>query len=336
MSVHTIIVGGGLTGLIAARELQARGISYLLIEKSEAVGGRLSTSETDDGLADDGAQFFSAREADFRAEVQQWLDEDLVFELGTEWSDGSIKRTVPNAEMRYAVRGGMVKLAQNIAAGLHNVETSVSVQDIRYQGNMWYVTFGGDRVAEGKHLVLTPPVPISLALLADVPLDRALRIELERIHYVPNLTALFTVEGDTLLPESGGVQLTSEESDILRWVGDNAIKTERDSTHVLTVQARRIYSQKNYEQPDDVILAALQDALTPYLTEDANVTNATLKRWQYGSPLTTYPHETLANDDGTLIFAGDAFGGRARLEGAYLSGLAVAKRLSNVKEPTSQ
>ncbi|MEF8823507.1 MAG: FAD-dependent oxidoreductase [Desulfohalobiaceae bacterium] len=51
-----VIVGGGLTGLACARELQARGISWTLLEAGDRVGGRVRTDRVDGYLLDRGFQ----------------------------------------------------------------------------------------------------------------------------------------------------------------------------------------------------------------------------------------------------------------------------------------
>lgn len=51
-----VIVGGGLSGLACARELQARGISWTLLEAEDRVGGRVRTDQVDGYLLDRGFQ----------------------------------------------------------------------------------------------------------------------------------------------------------------------------------------------------------------------------------------------------------------------------------------
>jgi len=327
MTVHTIIVGAGLSGVTATRELQSQGLSYVLIEKAPVVGGRLSTVNLANGVADDGAQFFSARDDAFIEQVQTWQSDGLIFEMGTEWSDGSIKKTVPNAELRYAFHGGMVNMAQTIASDLRAVETGLAVQSIRFVNNIWYVTAANDRVFKGENLILTAPVPQSLALLSEVSLSTQTSQQLARIHYSPNLTAIFALDGETELPVSGGVQLADDDS-ILHWIVDNQVKGISD-TSLITVQAKRIYSKDNFASDDETLLSEMRDALQPYLKPETKITASQLKRWQYSSPITTYPQSALQDETTGLVFAGDAFGGRGRIEGAYLSGLAAARITTN-------
>ncbi|MBM3461992.1 MAG: FAD-dependent oxidoreductase [Armatimonadetes bacterium] len=47
---RVIVVGGGLTGLIAARELEKRGIDTVLIEAADRLGGRVATAHYGHGL----------------------------------------------------------------------------------------------------------------------------------------------------------------------------------------------------------------------------------------------------------------------------------------------
>ena len=62
-----------------------------------------------------------------------------------------------------------------------------------------------------------------------------------------------------------------------------------------------------------------------HLAKGAKIKEEQLKKWRYSIPLTTHPHDILQATDFPLIFAGDAFGGRGRVEGAYLSGLKAGK-----------
>ncbi len=53
-----IIIGGGVAGINCARHLQKKGISYYLVEKTEALGGRIKTDHYKGFLLDHGFQVF--------------------------------------------------------------------------------------------------------------------------------------------------------------------------------------------------------------------------------------------------------------------------------------
>ena len=55
-SPDVFIVGAGLAGLCCARELQAKGVSFQILEASDGIGGRVRTDEVDGFLLDRGFQ----------------------------------------------------------------------------------------------------------------------------------------------------------------------------------------------------------------------------------------------------------------------------------------
>ena len=105
-----------MSGLMAANVLLDRGHTVQVIDKGRSVGGRLATRRIGaSGLADHGAQFFTVRTAALQGYVDRWRAQSLVYVWGTGWSDGSLKRTAGDGHPRYAVRGGMNKLAKRLA-----------------------------------------------------------------------------------------------------------------------------------------------------------------------------------------------------------------------------
>jgi monoamine oxidase len=53
-----IIIGGGISGLSAARRLAQAGLSVKVLEASDRAGGRMCTVQTPAGQVELGAQFF--------------------------------------------------------------------------------------------------------------------------------------------------------------------------------------------------------------------------------------------------------------------------------------
>ena len=56
MPEPVVIIGGGLAGLTCAKILHADGTEFILLEGSDAVGGRVRTDEVDGFLLDRGFQ----------------------------------------------------------------------------------------------------------------------------------------------------------------------------------------------------------------------------------------------------------------------------------------
>ena len=330
-----LIVGAGMAGLMAAHVLKRQRLGVTVVDKGRSVGGRLATRRVGPGRADHGAQFFTVRSSEFQGLVEGWLAEGLVYRWSTGWSDGSLYSALPDGHPRYAVRGGMNALAKYLAQGL---DTHVDVRLVRVEldGSGWRCEDEKGQIFVSQTLVLTPPVPQSLALLdaGGVELASDDRSALERIEYAPCLAGLFWLDGQVRLPDPGAVQ--SPDSDI-SWIADNQRKGISPEATIVTVHAGPALSRQLFEASEREGLATLQAGLKPYLDQKVRIVEAQLKRWRYAMPNELYPERCLmARGLPTLVFAGDAFGG-PRVEGAALSGLfagqSIAERLSIPPEP---
>ena len=72
-----IIIGAGIAGCNAAKQLSEYGFDVQVLEKSRGAGGRMSTKRMNGTRADHGAQYFSAKTAIFKTQVELWLEKDL-------------------------------------------------------------------------------------------------------------------------------------------------------------------------------------------------------------------------------------------------------------------
>ncbi|MBA3871505.1 MAG: FAD-dependent oxidoreductase [Anaerolineae bacterium] len=329
-SSDVLIIGAGLSGLSAAHELSEHGLSVTLVDKGRSVGGRLATRRIGDGLADHGAQFFTARSEDFQLEVDKWVAEKIVYIWSNGFSDGIRTKEQFDNHPRYATNGGMNALAKYLAQQLSdktNICTDVKIVSISAKDDGWQAQDDKGNLYTAKALLLTPPVPQSLTLLGDLrdklnPHDKK---ALERIKYAPCITGLFRVEGDVNLPEPGALQRPQA---VLSWIADNQRKGISPQAHIITVHAAGNISQNLWDQPEAAALDFVRQQFEEFLAEDATIVKAELKRWRYSQPTILHPERYLmAQGLPPLAFAGDAFS-EARVEGAFLSGLAVGEALA--------
>ncbi len=70
MKVDVIVIGAGLSGLACALTLQARGLTPLVLEASDGIGGRVRTDQHQGFLLDRGFQVLQT----WYPEAQRWLD----------------------------------------------------------------------------------------------------------------------------------------------------------------------------------------------------------------------------------------------------------------------
>lgn len=327
MDTDVIVIGAGLAGLVAAQEIEAAGKTVIVLDKGTSVGGRLATRRIQNGLADHGAQFFTVRTPEFQKRVDDWMARDLLAIWGYGWSDGSMKRSANDGHPRYIAKSGMNALAKDLAASLKDVRTNVTVNSIHWRGDSWQVMDSNNLSLSSRVLILTAPVPQSLDLLVEVPLKEKDKQALEHIQYAPCIAGLFVIEGEVNLPEPGALQ---DFNQTVYWIADNQAKGISPNERVITLHVEERYSRQHYDAPDAEILEMLTDSLKKYLGDDATIKESQVKRWRYSLPLTTHPYDVLKAENLPLLFAGDAFGGRARVEGAYLSGLAAGKTIAEL------
>ena len=320
-----IIVGAGFSGVVAAHTLQANGYNVTVLDKGRSVGGRMATRRIQEGRADTGAQFFTVRTPEFQQIVDEWLAAELVHIWGRGWSDGSLQTPGKDGYPRYVGTDGMNALVKNLAQDLSDVRVNVKVKSIVKQDDGFVLHDEDGQTYNGDALILTPPVPQTLALLdaGNIELEVTDREALERIDYGPCLCGLFVVEGDVFLPEPGAMQNFEM---VVYWMADNQRKGITGN-RIITVHTGAEYSREYYDDPAEKNLAFLRDALGFYLAPDSKIVEEQLKKWRYSIPLVMHPEDCLSATGFPLVFAGDAFGGRGRVEGAFLSGLAAAKAI---------
>jgi len=324
--LDVIVIGAGISGLLAAAGLQSGGARVLVLDKGRGVGGRLATRRTDSGVFDHGAQFFTARDPQFRSRVEEWQAAGIVkaWATGFALADGTFKR---DGETRFCGVSGMSSIAKHLAHGL-DVRVNAKVVRVQTEGRGWVVTTDAGERFSGRALLLTPAVPQSLELLAtgDFLLPEPVRGELRQIAYAPCLAVLAQLSGPSRIPDPGGLWFEGEP---ISWMADNQRKgVSSGAGAAVTIHAGPQFSRAHWESPEGEVTATLLAAAAPWL---GNVPVQTqLHRWRYSLPLRVHPERcVVVREPAPLVFAGDAFGG-PRVEGAALSGLAAGAALAKL------
>jgi predicted NAD/FAD-dependent oxidoreductase len=313
------IVGAGLAGLVAGRDLAARGHDVVLFDKGRSPGGRLATRRIGGATVDHGAQFFTVRSEAFAARVHEWQLTGLV----VEWCRGF--GPAPDGYPRYRVTGGMNALAKELARPL-DVRTSSRVFALRPTAAgatrpPWAIVTDDGAATDVDAAVVTCPVPQSFSLVVDS--GATLPTVLRSTDYDRTLALLAVLDGPSAVPPPGGVQ---QPDDTFTFVADNEAKGLSDLP-ALTLHANPEWSAAWWDRPSDEAHAALRALATPWLGASAIVASQ-LKRWRFATPRAIWPDPCwVAEGVPPLVLAGDAFAG-PRVEGAALSGAAAAAALT--------
>jgi renalase len=322
-----IIVGAGLSGLLAASTLQPEGWDVTVLDKGRDVGGRMATRRIGTGIFDYGAQFFTVRGERFAGLLEDWLGAGVA----TEWTRGfadSEGRPNEDGYPRYRGAEGMTSIPKYISRGL-DVRTGERAVRIYDNDDGWEVVCESGLRVSGNALVLAAPAPqaVDLALSGSYSLPDDARSHLEAVSYDPCLALMVLLDGSTGVPEPGGMQIKGEPLD---WICDNRRKGISEAP-ALTVHAGPGWSRSHFEDDEMEITESMISRAGGHLGTDLApaVIETSLARWRYSWVKNPHPDPCLvASDDPPLVFCGDAFG-QPKVEGAVLSGLAAADHLQS-------
>ncbi len=297
----------------------------MVFEKSPQVGGRMATLRLGSATFDLGAQFFTVRSERFGSLVDEWLEAGVAQEWTRGFADAQGRHN-RDGYPRYRGLQGMTSIPTHLARGL-DLRTGQTVVEVNARGEAWEVRTESGAQETGAALLLTAPVPQSLALAGsgnfELPMEA--RRRLDRISYDPCLALSVVVDGPTGVPEPGGVQIKGEPLD---WIGDNKRKGISEAPGI-TIHAGPGWSREHFDADEAEITASLLRFAGNQLGFDPvpRVVETSLTRWRYSWVSRSHPEPCLlASETPPLLFAGDAFGG-AKVEGAALSGLTAADRL---------
>ena len=319
--MRIVVIGAGLSGLVAARELTAAGADVTVLERGRSPGGRLATRRIGEATFDHGAQFFTVRTPAFGTTVERWIERGLV----TVWNHGFGD---PDGHPRYCAPRGMSSLAKDLAAtvveGLGGgsagcIEFNTMAFAVRRTDDGLRVIVDDGSARPADAVISTCPLPQTFSLLVDAGID--FDEQVFRTDYARTLTLLAVLDGPPVDLPAGGRQL---DGPVLSFVGDNASKGV-SVVPALTAHASDEWSAAHWDDDDDAILAALGDAAAPWIGE-ASIVERQLKRWRFATPLSISDDPCWVSPSRDIVAAGDAFAG-PRVEGAHNSGLAAAHTL---------
>lgn len=311
MNNSTVIIGAGISGLVLARRLAAAGASVVVLEKSRGYGGRMATKRLGEAVFDHGAQYFTARSPELAGLAEDWLRRGLL----KNWPDTPHRRWVGGA--------GMTAVPKALAEGLEILREHKVTAARRHACGCWELDVEDQGLVRAERLLFTCPVPQALAVLkagaVDLPLSAG--AALEALTYDPCLALLVVLAGPSAVPAEG-VAFTEGP---VRWLADNVKKGVRQNAPAaVTVHASAGFSAVNYGRPEAEVAGLLLPVIGRWL--GAPVVSVMLHRWKFSEPRTTHAERCVWLPGLGLGFAGDAFGG-PKVEGAVLSGLALAERV---------
>jgi predicted NAD/FAD-dependent oxidoreductase len=323
-AVRVAIVGAGISGLMCARRLLENGVDVTVFEKSRGVGGRMATRRTAEGLQfDHGAQYFTVRDPRFESYVQSWMKNEIV----APWEGRICTLTNGRIEWkqdttpRFVGVPGMNAICRSLAAGL-NIQFRTKVEPPVVNQGCWQVSDDqGKQLGEFDCFITSAPAPQSAELLAAAP---DLQQKAMRAKMLGCWAVMFAFDDSLKLPFDGAFVHQSP----LSWIARNSGKPERGGDQESWVlHGSPLWSGEFLDnQPDDVLPKLLDAFWQATCATPSTPVYATSHRWRYAIPPEPLDSRCLFDPQFGIGACGDWCSG-PRIEGAFLSGMAIADRV---------
>ncbi len=315
------IIGAGISGLSCATSLQAAGHAVTVFDKSRGPSGRMSTRREADWQCDHGAQYFTARDPAFRAEVSRWQQAGVA----ALWSprlvvlgDAAMHQPEPGLE-RFVGTPRMSAPGRWLADAL-TLKTQATIEQLHGEAA------GGKRVSaeQGSIDVVLDAVLLALPAPQAASLLKTPAPALAAVAEGANMRgcwALMLRFAETLsLPFDAAFVNVGP----LRWIARDRSKPGREGIETWLLHASAEWSEAHIEETAEQVAAQL---IAEFVKLGGVAPQAwTAHRWRYAD---TAPPLTLTCAwDGHigLGLCGDWLN-CGKVEGAWLSGRALAQQV---------
>lgn len=341
------IIGAGVSAAAAVSVLKQYPCQISVFEKSRGPGGRMSSKRALAGSLDLGAQYFTAREPGFIAQVKSWCDQGLVqqwvmqpwvFEQGVlSRSDDQQQRYVGTSTMHQMLVPAFADVECHYQSKINELSYITSNVSSHSQGQWQLCSEQGECYGGFDALLLTCPPEQSYQLLLGAPVCA----QIPRQSLLPCWAVLL----ELATPTDVSMDAIFVKDGAASWIARQSTKPGRQSARLRDVaQAPEQwvlhfsaeFSEQELEASAERISELAATELSRVLGRTVDVAAALCHRWLYASynPAVA-PCGVLHDAKMQLVLAGDwTLGGR--VENAWLSGVSAAEQLLNTRQRQAQ
>lgn len=321
MNPDVIVIGAGWAGLTAATALNEAGMRSLVLEKSRGPGGRSSTRREGSARFDHGAQYFSARSAQFARHLQQWKDAGWVEPWNPRLAvlGGADGHSDPGSTNRFVAVPGMNGVCKQLAETL-DCRFQSRVTAIEHDSEWRIQLADSDEVLTSSRLLITAPPAQTAELLGE---SHPLYAELSRIELLPSIATMLSFDQDF---DTGFDAAFVNNANPIDWIACNSSKPQRSGNHWV-LHAGPAWSAAHLDRPFDELAETLFTAFDDLLEFDLPEPTLCLAHcWRYALGHSEQNQGCLSLAGQRLAIAGDWLAG-SRIEGAWSSGEKAARWL---------
>ncbi|MFN3617663.1 MAG: NAD(P)/FAD-dependent oxidoreductase [Aquabacterium sp.] len=330
--LHVAVIGAGMAGLSCATALHQAGCRVTIFDKSRGPSGRMSTRRAEGWQCDHGAQYFTARDAAFAAQVHGWLEAGCVApwsprlrawsrEEGWSQPSDSVTRwvgvprmTAPAAAMSTALKdAGHPLHLQHTVTGLQRTPAGWRLQVAEAEAA------GMD--SEFDAVVLAVPSPQAAPLLQPVAPAWAAEVQAVRMR---GSWALM-VRYEQPVASQLGWDAAFVNTPPLRWLACDSHKPARPTDpETWLLHADADWSDAHIEDPPESVATTLLAAAAELGLPASQAWTA--HRWRYADTAPGAQPPSAWDATLGLGLCGDWMN-EGKVEGAWLSGRDLAQRM---------
>ncbi|XP_071728706.1 uncharacterized protein [Rutidosis leptorrhynchoides] len=346
------IIGGGISGLLCALQLQIRGIRSTVFDTGiHGLGGRLGTRTVDPSMVfDHAAQFFTVSNPVFADLVDQWSHKGFVCQsegvIG-ELEAGGHFNPFPSSPPRYIAVNGMRSLADSLLlqSSLIEVVRPCWISSLEPYNGMWHLSENGKHRGQFDAIVIAHNGKCANRLLSSSGLPLIAK-QMKRLELSSIWALLAAFEDPIPLPAEAaavpfeGAFVKGVES--VSWIGNNTQKlfnSQNTGPHCWTVFSTASFGKRNKVPQENIPTSTAEKVKELMLTGVENalgLSTGSLKRplysrvqlWGAALPTNTPGIPCIFDPLGRAGICGDWLLG-SNIEAAALSGISLGNHTAD-------
>ena len=320
------IIGAGLSGLTAAINLD-RTAEITLFEKSRRPGGRICTRYVDSYNFDHGAQFFTARSAEFKEFLKPLIKSGVVDNWKARWIEVKDNRIISRQQWsddlpRYVGVPSMSAIGKYLSKNLNiKLNTEVSIQKSPKGWNV--IDCDGEVFDHYDWVISSIPAEQTLKLLPDC-FSHHDALKQKKMLGCYSLMLGFD---EALDLDWDAAQLTGTD---ISWIAVNSSKPGRSGDYSLLVHSTNDWAEEHLNEDVDTVKEYLCSQVAEIIGQNVySAQHIDLHRWRYAN-IPRQDQNTLFIDSESKLAACGDWCKKGRIEEAFRSGFDLAKEMNNL------